>query len=99
MITSSIPVLSQTIYKRVRACIFDSFYIRQHFVYAHLRWNYKGKPMDSDSFKNQCDDITKEFNIQIPCMLAERVESYASKNNTTIASVIIEALDSFLRKQ
>ncbi len=55
--------------------------------------------MDSDSFKNQCDDITKEFNIQIPCMLAERVESHASKNNTTIASVIIEALDSFLRKQ
>ena len=55
--------------------------------------------MDSKNFKNQCDDITKEFNIQIPCMLAERVESYASRNDTTIASVIIEALDSFLRKQ
>jgi hypothetical protein len=55
--------------------------------------------MDNENFKNQCNDKTKEFNIQIPCMLAERVESYASKNNTTIASVIIEALDSFLRKQ
>jgi len=55
--------------------------------------------MDSENFKDQCNDITKEFNIQIPCMLAERVEAYASKNNTTIASVIIEALDSFLRKQ
>jgi hypothetical protein len=54
--------------------------------------------MDNENFKDQCNDITKEFNIQIPCRLAERVESYASKNNTTIASVIIEALDSFLRR-
>ncbi len=55
--------------------------------------------MHSENFKDQCKDITKEFNIHIPCMLAERVESYASRNNTTIASVIIEALDAFLRKQ
>ena len=55
--------------------------------------------MDSENFKDQCNDITKEFNIQIPCMLAERVESYATRNNTTITSVIIEALDTFLRKQ
>ena len=55
--------------------------------------------MDSDNFKDQCNDITKEFTIEIPCMLAERVESYASKNNTPIAGVIIEALDSFLRNQ
>ena len=61
--------------------------------------SHKGKLMDSKNFKDQCNDITKEFNIQIPCMLAERVESYASRHNTTIASVIIEALDSFLRKQ
>jgi len=68
-------------------------------VYDILNSIYEGKSMDSENFKNQCNDITKEFNIHIPCMLAERVESYASKNNTTIASVIIEALDSFLRKQ
>lgn len=55
--------------------------------------------MDNESFKDQCDDKTKEFNIQIPCMLAERIEGYAKKNNTSIASVIIEALDSFLRNQ
>lgn len=55
--------------------------------------------MDSENFKDQCNDITKEFAIQIPCMLAERVESYATRNNTTITSVIIEALDTFLRKQ
>lgn len=55
--------------------------------------------MNSDSFKNQCDDKTKEFNIRIPCLLAERVEAYAKKNKTGIASVIIEALDDFLRMQ
>ncbi|MFC1489033.1 hypothetical protein ACFL6B_04205 [Thermodesulfobacteriota bacterium] len=55
--------------------------------------------MDSDDFKIQCADITKEFNINIPCRLAERVEAYASKNDTTIGGVIIEALDTFLREQ
>ena len=53
--------------------------------------------MDSGNFKDQCSDMTKEFNIQIPCKLAERVEAYASANNTIINSVVIEALDSFLR--
>jgi hypothetical protein len=55
--------------------------------------------MASENFKNQCDDLTKEFNIQIPCKLAERVEAYASANNTVINSVVIEALDAFLRVQ
>jgi len=55
--------------------------------------------MDSENFRDQCSDITKEFNIRIPCKLAERVEAYASSNNTVINSVVIEALDSFLRDQ
>ena len=54
--------------------------------------------MDSENFKVQCSDITKEFNKQIPCKLAERVEAYTSANNTIINSVVIEALDSFLRE-
>ena len=37
--------------------------------------------------------------MHIPCKLAERVEAYASANNTIINSVVIEALDSFLREQ
>ena len=53
--------------------------------------------MTSKEFKVQCSDITKEFNLHIPCRLAERVEAYASKNNTEIANVVIEALDTFLR--
>lgn len=59
----------------------------------------KAPKMDNQNFKDQCSDLTKEFNIQIPCKLAERVEAYASKNKTKITSVVIEALDSFLRKQ
>jgi predicted HicB family RNase H-like nuclease len=55
--------------------------------------------MDSENFRDQCSDITKEFNIRIPCKLAERIEAYASSNNTIINSVVIEALDSFLRDQ
>jgi len=55
--------------------------------------------MDNENFKDQCSDMTKEFNIQIPCRLAERVEAYASENNTTITGVVIEALDTFLRER
>jgi len=55
--------------------------------------------MDSENFKDQCSDLTKEFTIQIPCKLAERVEGFASANNTTITGVVIEALDTFLREQ
>jgi len=55
--------------------------------------------MDSEKFKDQCSDLIKDFNIQIPCKLAERVEIYTSANNTVINSVVIEALDSFLRTQ
>jgi len=55
--------------------------------------------MDSGNFKDQCSDLTKEFNIQIPCKLAERVEIYTSANNKIINSIVIEALDSFLRDQ
>jgi len=55
--------------------------------------------MDKKNFKDQCSDMTQEFNIHIPCRLAERVEAYASGNNTDITVVIIEALDTFLREQ
>ena len=44
-------------------------------------------------------DIKKEFNLQIPWRLAERIEAYASANNATVVGVVIEALDTFLREQ
>jgi len=55
--------------------------------------------MENKNFKDQCTDMTKEFNIQIPCRLAERVEAYSSENNTDITLIVIEALDTFLREQ
>ena len=55
--------------------------------------------MNDKKFKDQCSDMTKEYNLQIPCRLAERVEGYASSNNATITGVVIEALDTFLREQ
>ena len=53
--------------------------------------------MTSDNFKDQCSDMTKEFHIQIPCRLAERVEAFAKENDADITGVVIEALDAFLR--
>lgn len=55
--------------------------------------------MKKETFKDQCSDMTKSFQIDIPCKLAERVEAYASANNATHNSVVIEALDLFLRNQ
>jgi len=53
--------------------------------------------MNNESTADQCSDPTKEFIIQIPCRLAERAESYAAANKTTITGMVIEALDAFLR--
>ncbi len=55
--------------------------------------------MPSDNFKDQCSDMTKEFNIQIPGRIAEGVEAYAKENDADITGVVIEALDTFLRDQ
>ena len=55
--------------------------------------------MDDKNFKEQNTNSTKEFTLQIPCRLAERVEAYTSANNTTITGMVIEALDTFLREQ
>ena len=54
--------------------------------------------MKNESTTDQCSDPTKEFIIQIPCRLAERVEAYAAANNTSITGMVIEALDTFLRE-
>jgi hypothetical protein len=53
--------------------------------------------MNSDQFKDQCADSAQDLTLTIPCRLAERIESYASANDTTITNVVIEALDIFLR--
>jgi len=55
--------------------------------------------MDSERFKIECADLTQGLTIQIPCRLAERINAYASQNDSTNTNVVIEALDIFLRNQ
>jgi hypothetical protein len=50
------------------------------------------------TLKDVCSDPTQEISIRIPCALADRVAAYASDNQSTVTSVIIEALDFFLRQ-
>jgi len=46
-----------------------------------------------------CKNDMQKITIHLPCRLAERADKYASENGSTIMNVVIEALDSFLRKQ
>lgn len=47
---------------------------------------------------NECKDPTQTMTIELPCALAERVTKLAEESNTTLSSILIEALDAFLRK-
>ena len=42
---------------------------------------------------------TKDLHVLLPLKLAARVRLYALENETTITSVVIEALDAFLRRK
>ena len=55
--------------------------------------------MDNDAFANECKDPTQTMTIDLPCALAERVQKLADEKETTLSNILIEALDSFLRKQ
>jgi hypothetical protein len=48
--------------------------------------------------KDVCSDPTEEITIRIPCALAQRIAAYAADSQSTVSSVIIEALDFFLRQ-
>lgn len=52
----------------------------------------------TEEFNDQCQDPTQSLTIKLPCPIVERIERYAEVNGTDITSVLIEALDSFLRK-
>jgi len=55
--------------------------------------------MKKDDREQACSDPTQEFILEIPGVLANRAQSYASEHDTTITNVVIEALDFFLRKR
>jgi hypothetical protein len=53
----------------------------------------------TEELKNQCQDLTQTLTIELPCQIFERVQRYANENGMDVAGVLIEALDTFLRKQ
>ena len=55
--------------------------------------------MTEETVSNECSDPTLTLSIELPCQMVERIERYAKNNETSVTGVMIEALDSFLRKQ
>lgn len=54
---------------------------------------------ENDSW-NECADPEKQsITIELPCEMVTRVQKMAEENSTSLSSVLIEALDSFLRRQ
>ena len=53
----------------------------------------------NEELKNQCQDLTQTLTIELPCQIFERVERYAKENGLDVSGVLIEALDTFLRRQ
>jgi hypothetical protein len=54
--------------------------------------------MTEESITDECSDPTQTLSIELPCQMVERIERYAKNNETSVTGVLIEALDSFLRK-
>jgi NRPS condensation-like uncharacterized protein len=54
--------------------------------------------MTNETIENVCSDPTQSLTVELPCQLVERIERYAKENGATVDGVLIEALDSFLRK-
>lgn len=54
--------------------------------------------MTKETQENVCSDPTQSLIVELPCQLVERVERYAKENGATVDGILIEALDSFLRK-
>lgn len=54
--------------------------------------------MQTNSENTENSDCV-DLHISIPCRLADRVRGYAKKNETSVANVLIEALDAFIRSQ
>ncbi|MDJ0784852.1 MAG: hypothetical protein QNJ22_23000 [Desulfosarcinaceae bacterium] len=57
-----------------------------------------GDNMPANQPSNQ-EISCEELHISIPCELAKRIRHYTSESGSDLAQVIIEALDTFLRRQ
>jgi predicted transcriptional regulator len=49
--------------------------------------------------KNECVEKTDTLTIELPCQMIERIEKYAQKHENSVSGILLEALDTFLRKQ
>lgn len=54
--------------------------------------------MTEDIKPNVCADSTQNFTVELPCRMIDRIERYAKENGTSVGNVLIEALDSLLRR-
>jgi hypothetical protein len=61
--------------------------------------NFKDAQMTEKITADQFQDLTQPLTIELPCQIFERVQRYAKENGMDEAGVLIEALDTFLRKQ
>lgn len=52
----------------------------------------------TEEVKNECIEPTDSLTVELPCQIIERIERYAKENGSSMTGVLIEALDSFLRK-
>ena len=54
--------------------------------------------MNEDINTNECADPTQNFTVELPCRMVERIERYAKEKDTSVDSVLIEAIDVLLRR-
>ena len=54
---------------------------------------------EHDILKECANPDNQTITIELPCEIAARVQKLAEESNTTLSSILIEALDSFLRHQ
>jgi hypothetical protein len=54
--------------------------------------------MMTQELDNECMDPTNNLTVELPCQIIERIERYAKENGSTVTGVLLEALDSFLRR-
>ncbi len=51
----------------------------------------------TEEIKNECLEPTDSLTVELPCLMIERIEKYAKKNDSSVSGVLLEALDTFLR--
>ena len=51
-----------------------------------------------EEIKNECVAPTDTLTVELPCQMIDRIERYAKENGSSVTGVLLEALDSFLRR-